>query len=96
MPNLSVRKPSEVPPPHRTSKAVAEAQQQYEGYIQSINGDVGELELDPEENLRSVKVRLRRAASRAGKELQIWDADGRVYFQVTTKLGRPRKAAQAG
>ena len=96
MPNLSIRNPSEVPPPHRTSKAVAEAQQQYEGYIRAINGDVGELELDPEENLRGVKVRLRRAARRVGKELQIWDADGRVYFQITTKRGRPRKSAQAG
>ena len=95
MPNLSIRKPSEVPPPHRTSKAVAEAQQQYEGYIREINGEVGELELDPEENLRSVKVRLRRAANRLGRELQIWDANGRVYFQVTTKRGRPRKAVQA-
>ena len=94
MPSLSVRKPSEVPVQRRTSKATAEAQQQYEGYVRAINSDVGELELDPDENLRSVKVRLRRAANRLGRELQIWDAEGRVYFQVATKRGRPRKAAQ--
>jgi hypothetical protein len=66
---------------------------QYEGFIQSINGDVGELELSPDEQVRSVKVRLRRAATRLGHEVEMWDAEGRVYFRVASKRGRPRKAS---
>jgi hypothetical protein len=65
---------------------------QYEGFIQAINNDVGELELSPGEQVRGVKVRLRRAATRLSREIEIWDADGRVYFRVATKRGRPRKS----
>jgi hypothetical protein len=41
--------------------------------------------------MRSVKVRLRKAASRLGVELEIWDADGRIYFKPPTKRGRPKR-----
>jgi hypothetical protein len=93
VPSLKVRSASEVPTPSKSSKAVHEAQLQYEGFIQAINGDVGELELSPDEQVRSVKVRLRRAASRLNREIDIWDVDGRVYFRVASKRGRPRKAS---
>ena len=66
---------------------------QYEGFIQTINGDVGELELSPDEQVRSVKVRLRRAANRLGRDIDIWDADNRVYFKVGSKRARPKKTA---
>ena len=91
MPNLSVRSASEVPQPRRATKAIQEAQLQYEGFIDSIDGDVGDLELDSDENPRGVKVRLRRAATRLGRDIDIWDANGHVYFRVATKRGRPRK-----
>jgi hypothetical protein len=68
-----------------------EQQVQYEQYVQAINGEVGELVLDAGENIRSVKVRLRRAATRLAKELAIWDADGKVYFKMEAKRGRPRR-----
>jgi hypothetical protein len=54
--------------------------------------EAGELELTSGESARSVKVRLRRAASRVGAEVQIWDADGKVYFMRGARRGRPRKA----
>jgi hypothetical protein len=41
--------------------------------------------------VRSVKVRLRRASSRLNVDLDIWDADGHVYFRRVTRRGRPRK-----
>ena len=91
MPRLIVRSASEVPAPTRSPKAVREAQLQYESYVQSINSDVGELELGPDENIRSVKVRLRRAASRLDRDIDIWDVNGKVYFRVAAKRGRPRK-----
>ena len=92
MPTLNVRNVSEVPPASRGSKAVREEQRRYEEFVQAINGDVGELELSDDENARSVKVRLRRAGTRLGKDLEIWDANNRVYFKAATKRGRPRKA----
>ena len=82
-----------MPTPARSSKAVQEAQLQYEGFIQAINSDVGELELSPDEQVRSVKVRLRRAATRLSREIEIWDVNGRVYFRVASKRGRPRKVS---
>jgi hypothetical protein len=91
MPRLSVRSSNEVPQPTKGSKAVQEARRQYEGYIREIGNNVGELEILPGERVRSVKVRLRRAATRIGSELDIWDYNDRVYFRVRPKRGRPRK-----
>lgn len=65
----------------------------YEGFIREVNsGQVGELELAAGDQIRSVKVRLRRAASRLGVDLEIWDANQRVYFKPATRRGR-RKAS---
>ena len=92
MPNFVLRKPEEVPAPTRASRAIREQQSLYEGFIRSVDGNVGELELSDDEQLRSTKVRLRRAATRLGVELEIWDADNRVYFRRgQRKRGRPRK-----
>ena len=93
MPSLTVRSTKDVPPPSKSTKAIRDAQLQYENFIQSINGDVGELELAEGEQVRGVKVRLRRAANRLGREIEIWDTSGRVYFRVTSKRGRPRRVA---
>jgi hypothetical protein len=68
-------------------------QRLYESFVQQVAaGEAGELELTSGESARSVKVRLRRAASRVGAEVQIWDADGKVYFMRGARRGRPRKA----
>jgi hypothetical protein len=93
VPLLHIRKPGEAPPPSRSSKAVREQQQKYDEFVKKIDSnDVGDLELEPSENIRSVKVRLRRASSRLGTDLDIWDANGHVYFRRVTRRGRPRKA----
>ena len=94
MPLLHVRKPSEAPSPSRSSKAVREQQQKYDDFIRSIDAsEVGDLELEANENVRSVKVRLRRASSRIGIDIDIWDANGHVYFRRITRRGRPRRSA---
>ena len=93
MPTLNVRSLSEVPLASRGSKAAREEQRKYEEFIQAIGADVGELELSEEEQPRPVKVRLRRAATRLGKDVEIWDANDKVYFRAATqKRRRPRKA----
>ena len=94
MPTLHVRKPSEVPSPTRVSRAVRELQQQYEDYVKGVDSSgVGDLELDPSEDVRSIKVRLRRASTRLGIKLDMWDANGHVYFQREIRRGRPKKQA---
>ena len=94
MPVLHLRKPTEAPLPTRSSRVVREQQQRYDDFVRRIeSNDVGDLELDSNENVRSVKVRLRRASSRVGIDLDIWDANGHVYFRRVTRRGRPRKQA---
>ena len=94
MPMLHVRKPNEAPLPSRSSRAVRERQQKYDEFVRRIEvSDVGDLELEASENVRSVKVRLRRASSRLSVDLDIWDANGHVYFRRVTRRGRPRRQA---
>lgn len=71
-----------------------EQQQRYDDFVRTIDtSDVGDLELEASENLRSVKVRLRRASSRLGLDIDIWDTNGHVYFRRVTRRRRPRKPA---
>jgi len=92
MPVLRLLKPGEAPPPSRVPRAMREQQQRYEEFVRGIElNEVGDLQLDAGENLRSVKVRLRRAALRLGEDLDIWDANGRVYFRRVTRRRRPRR-----
>lgn len=92
MPTFAVRPRSEVPQPTKSPKAVQEAQRQFEDFIREIGDNVGELELLPNEQIRGMKVRLRRAATRMGLELDIWDANERVYFMKKTKRGRRKES----
>jgi hypothetical protein len=66
----------------------------YEDFVRQVEaGSAGELDLQAGETIRGVKVRLRRAASRIGAELQIWDANNKVYFTKGARRGRPRRQA---
>ncbi len=96
MPKITVRKAADVPAPIHTTKAMIEQQKLFEGFVAQATGNVGQLTLDAGESVRSVKVRLRRASTRTGAKLEIWDADGKVYFQAeapSARRGRPRKSA---
>jgi len=95
---MFVRQPGEVPQPSRVSRAVREQQELYEGFIKQVpnDNDVGELDPGTGEQIRALKVRLRRASSRLGIQIETWDANGKVYFAVRAQArrrGRPRKAA---
>ena len=83
MPSLSIRKPSDVPQRTNMSRAVRERHELYESFIRGAAGNVGELVLAPGEQVRAEKVRLRRASTRLGIEIQIWDADtGKNTFKT--------------
>jgi hypothetical protein len=64
----------------------------YDGFIGSIGNEVGELQVAPGETIRTLKVNLRRAATRTGIAIVTWEADGNVYFSREPRRGRPRKA----
>lgn len=93
MAKLHIRSASEVPQPSRAPKAARERQKMYEGFVREIGGtSIGELELSEGENLRGVKVALRRAATRIAQDIEIWDGNGRVYFRAgAPKRSRARK-----
>jgi hypothetical protein len=93
MPTLTIRPSSEVPQPSRVSRTVREQQLLYEGFIKGIGPNVGEVELADGEQIRAIKVRLRRASTRLDVPIDIWEANGRVYFtaQQAKRRGRPRK-----
>jgi hypothetical protein len=93
VPTFHKRTAAEVPQPSKTPRAIREQQLQYEDFIKSAGTDVGELELGPDEDVRSTKVRLTRAATRLGTEVQVWDVNGKVYFSRTARRGRPKKTA---
>ena len=94
MPTMTVRSAAQVPQPSRVSRAVREQQELYEGFIKQIGDDVGELNPGAGEQIRALKVRLRRASTRLGVQIEIWDANDKVYFAVRStprRRGRPRK-----
>lgn len=93
MPTFTKRTADQVPQPSRVSKSMREKQQVYENFIKSVGTDVGELELEQNETIRATKVRLTRAATRLGSQIQVWDADGKIYFSKTARRGRPKKAS---
>jgi hypothetical protein len=97
MPSLHLRKPSEAPAPRKISRAMHEQQLIFERFIRDVDGDnVGELQLEPDEAVRSTKVRLRRAATRVGVEIEVWDVDGKVYFRTVEAMkGRRRSRKTA-
>jgi hypothetical protein len=83
-----------VPSVSHASKAVREEQARYDGFIRQIDsGDVGDLELNPGENVRGIKVRLRRASNRLGINIEIWHVDDHVYFRREARRGRPKRVA---
>ncbi len=96
MPTMTIRTATQVPQPSRVSRAVREQQELYEGFIKQIGENVGELEPSSGEQIRALKVRLRRASTRLGVQIEIWDANNRVYFAARAaarRRGRPRKQA---
>ena len=95
MPRLTVRTAAQVTQPSRVSRAVREQQEMYEGFIKQIGSDVGELEPAAGEQVRALKVRIRPASTRLGTQIDLWDADGKIYFATSVpKRGRrPRKQA---
>lgn len=90
MPTMTVRQAADVPQPSRMSPAVRAQQVLYEDFIKEIGDEIGDLELTPDEGMRPVKVRLRRASNRLGLPIEVWDANGHVYFQHRAKRGRGR------
>ena len=54
----------------------------YEGYVTSLKkGQAGKLATSPGETTRSVTVRVRKAAARLGRAVDVWSVGDEVYFR---------------
>lgn len=87
MPQFAVRNPNEVPQYNYAPREIQMLQREYDAFIRAVasSTDIGELHLEGDENMRSVKVRLRRSAARLREKLEIWDKNGLIYFRVVSK-----------
>ena len=57
---------------------------EYEGFLTAVKkGHVGKLAPSPGETARGLVLRIKRAGTRVGKDLDAWVADGVVYFRLT-------------
>src|SRR5579872_2057019 len=96
MPTLTARKSADVPAPTHTARAAREQQALFESFIRDVPADsVGELELTSNETARSIKTRLRRASSRLGQTIEVWDADGKVYFHAAPAKRRSTRQSKS-
>jgi hypothetical protein len=82
MAEFSVIPSSQAPPKPATNTTLARRKAQYEGYVLSLKGgSVGKLVPERAETPRALLVRIGRAATRVGKPIEAWQADGVVYFR---------------
>src|SRR5579872_3023666 len=96
MPTFTARKSTDVPAASRTSSAARKQQALYESFIRDVPGDsVGELELSEGETARGIRTRLRRASSRLGRTIEVWDAEGIVYFQAAAPKRRSTRQSKS-
>ena len=72
----------QAPPKPATVKRHQEQMRTYEGYVASLKkAQAGRLAPSPDETTRSVMVRVRRAASRLGRSVEVWSVGETVYFR---------------
>ena len=88
MPTLDILATEVAPVPSKGTNAEQEARSAYEGFIWRINemdDKVGKLTLEGGERLGSVRMRLSHAARRLNKGLEVWQANGNLYFKVVER-----------
>ena len=80
---FSVIPASQAPPMPRKKTTIARRMAQYEGYVLTLkSGSVGRLAPERAETPRALLTRIGRAASRVGKPIDAWQAEGVVYFRT--------------
>ena len=67
-----------------TPPSMKRRMQEYEGYVTGLKkGQAGKLVPSDGESLRSLALRVSRAAKRAGKPVTAWVGDDAVYFTTS-------------
>jgi len=83
MAEFSVIPSSQAPPMPYKKTAIARRMAQYESYVLTLkSGSAGKLVPERAETPRALLIRIRRAATRVGKPIHAWQADGVVYFRL--------------
>ena len=84
-------------PATTTPSAVQNRMRQFESYASEVAaGEVGVLEPEHAETTRSLAMRMSRAATRLGREIETWSADGKLYFKVEGAKKTPSARLELG
>ena len=83
MATFTVIDAAQAPRPLKQSGRLVKRMAEYEGYLNSMKpGKVGKLSPASGETPRGVANRVSRAGKRLGRSVNVWAADGVVYFKV--------------
>jgi hypothetical protein len=85
MGRIRIRDFSEVPPPPPRLPGYTnqrfQADEEFEQHVLNLTiGSAGEIQLEGNDDLRSLRARLKRVSDRLNRPLRIWDAEGNLYF----------------
>jgi hypothetical protein len=85
MGKVRIRDLSDVPPPPPRlpgyTKQRFQGTDEFERHVAELHvGSAGEIELEADDDMRTLKTRLKRVSDRMKRPLRIWDVEGRLYF----------------
>jgi hypothetical protein len=81
---FSVIDAAQAPRRLRQSGRLATRMVEYETFVNGVKkGHVGKLSPAAGETARGVALRISRAGKRIGRSIDVWAADGAVYFKLT-------------
>lgn len=90
---------SKAPPPPRSSlpAALQARMREFDSFLADLApGEVGRLEPERDETTRGVSMRLSRASKRTNQPIEVWAADGIVYFKSMVEAKETKKSFQLG
>lgn len=90
---FSIVEPGTAPKPARSNGNIARMSE-YDAYVTQVrdSGKIGSIAPEGSDTTRSVAHRITHAGRRLNVNLEVWTANGAVYFQKTDKVRTPRKA----
>lgn len=71
------------PAPSKVSQEVLQERRMYEEYIVKVaeKGKIGKLDLDDDEPIAGVRMRLSHASRRLGRPIDMWAVENTIYFR---------------
>jgi hypothetical protein len=87
MAKVKIRRLTDVPPPPPALPKYANRKfsitDEFEKYVLALDPDSAvDVQLDGKDELPQIKARLKRVAARTGRSIRVWDAKGKLYFNL--------------